>query len=192
MSISSSDKPWSLGLIRWALGSVASKVARQSEAPVLVIRTADSLPAAPASDSPLIALVALDGSPVAEASLVPATQLIGALAGNSAPANSICCMSCRRARCRTAKRLRSKPPKNIEEDRGSVEDWLDARFALHSHLVCHAERRCGRGDHDVANGGEDTEGSGPSGRCAFIALTTLRPGRRAQHAGRRRRAHAQR
>jgi nucleotide-binding universal stress UspA family protein len=74
------------GLKRWALGSVAQKVARNSPVPVLVLRESGNLPA----DSykrdvqPLQALVPLDGSSLAEMALIPAGQLSAAL---SAPAH---------------------------------------------------------------------------------------------------------
>lgn len=70
------------GFTRWALGSVAQKVARHSPVPVLILREgeaelADRLTgAAP----PLRALVALDGSQVAEAAIVPAARLVATLA----------------------------------------------------------------------------------------------------------------
>ncbi len=70
------------GFTRWALGSVAQKVARHSPVPVLVLREGspeheDRLAEVPSSPC---ALVALDGSRLAEAALVPAAQLVAALA----------------------------------------------------------------------------------------------------------------
>ena len=67
---------------RWALGSVAQKVARHSPVPVLILREGsyeleDRLAGA---THPLCALVALDGSPLAEAALIPAAKLVTALA----------------------------------------------------------------------------------------------------------------
>jgi nucleotide-binding universal stress UspA family protein len=64
------------GLKRWALGSIAQKVARLSPLPVLLVRNQKpQLQMARA----LRALVALDGSPFAEAAISPAAQLVGAL-----------------------------------------------------------------------------------------------------------------
>jgi nucleotide-binding universal stress UspA family protein len=70
------------GLRRWALGSVAHKVARQSPVPVLIVP-----PALPGYEDglveaahPLRVLVAVDGSPLAGAAIAPAAQLVGALA----------------------------------------------------------------------------------------------------------------
>lgn len=70
------------GFTRWALGSVAQKVARHSPVPVLVLQEeplafGDQLAEAA---HPLRALVALDGSRLAEAALEPAAQLVAALA----------------------------------------------------------------------------------------------------------------
>lgn len=69
------------GFKRWALGSVAEKVARHSPVPVLILHQGD--------ESQLIldkyvgkrvkALVALDGSEFSEASIVPTAQLVAAL-----------------------------------------------------------------------------------------------------------------
>ncbi len=73
------------GMTRWALGSVAEKVARYALVPVLVLREAGPVPTGPHPDvtRPLRALVALDGSLLAKAALEPAASLIAAL---SAPA----------------------------------------------------------------------------------------------------------
>lgn len=70
------------GLKRWALGSVAQKVARHCPVPVLLLRKGSSQTLDMYADrrEPLRALVALDGSPFSEAALMPAAQLIGALA----------------------------------------------------------------------------------------------------------------
>jgi nucleotide-binding universal stress UspA family protein len=71
------------GLSRWLMGSVATAVARESTAPVLVARAnprfTDPLPAHGVSGSPFRAIVALDGSALAEAALQPAARLVAAL-----------------------------------------------------------------------------------------------------------------
>jgi nucleotide-binding universal stress UspA family protein len=69
-------------LKRWALGSVAQKVIRQSPVPILVLRE-ESLGAKPlCSDETgtIRLLVPLDGSALAEAALLPAVHLVAALA----------------------------------------------------------------------------------------------------------------
>ena len=73
------------GLKRWALGSVAQKVARSSPVPVLVLREGGTVPSSPYPDStrPLHAIasvVALDGSARSEVALGQAANLVAALA----------------------------------------------------------------------------------------------------------------
>lgn len=69
------------GIQRWALGSIAQKVARYSTKPVLIVKNNHSpLPTTnePASH-PIGVLVALDGSPLAETVLLPAAHLSASL-----------------------------------------------------------------------------------------------------------------
>jgi nucleotide-binding universal stress UspA family protein len=70
------------GMTRWALGSVAEKVAFYAPAPVLVLRKDGPVPASPHPDAarPLRTLVALDGSTRAEKGIEPAVYLTAALA----------------------------------------------------------------------------------------------------------------
>src|SRR5262249_30724755 len=65
------------GLTRWAMGSVAEKVAHHATVPVLVLRQEGPIPAGPHPDAmrPLRALVALDGSSLSMAALEPAASL---------------------------------------------------------------------------------------------------------------------
>lgn len=71
------------GLARWALGSVADKVARHSAVPVLLLRDHGPLHLGIQADTsrPPRVLVPLDGSELAEAALVPAGRMIAAFAG---------------------------------------------------------------------------------------------------------------
>lgn len=66
------------GFKRWALGSVAQKVIRRSQVPVLLLREQQGN-ALSQTGRPLRATVALDGSPLAEAALLPAAHLVTAL-----------------------------------------------------------------------------------------------------------------
>ncbi len=73
------------GFKRWALGSVAQKVARSSPVPVLVLCEGGTVPSGPYPDRTrplhtIAAAVALDGSTLAEAALLPAANLVAALA----------------------------------------------------------------------------------------------------------------
>lgn len=68
------------GMKRWALGSVAQKVARHSSVPVLILRDGES---SFFNERPQIrparVLIALDGSPLAESVIQPAIELSAAL-----------------------------------------------------------------------------------------------------------------
>ncbi len=69
------------GFKRWAVGSIAQKVARYSTKPVLIVNSGHAtLPiAAMTSAHPISVLVGLDGSSLAETALLPAAQLSAAL-----------------------------------------------------------------------------------------------------------------
>jgi len=67
------------GFKRWALGSIALKLAPHSTVPVLVLRDGGSVPTTQAQQ-PMRVFVPLDGSPLSESALEPAAQLITALA----------------------------------------------------------------------------------------------------------------
>jgi nucleotide-binding universal stress UspA family protein len=72
------------GFHRWALGSVAEKIARHGPVPVLILREPiHTMLTSSASEQlarPLRVLVPLDGSPLAETALAPAAQVLAALA----------------------------------------------------------------------------------------------------------------
>lgn len=69
------------GYKRWAIGSVALKVARHSPVPVLILREGAGIPTNlhPEGLRPVRVLLALDGSQLSEAALAPAAQLSAAL-----------------------------------------------------------------------------------------------------------------
>lgn len=68
------------GLKRWALGSVAQKIARSSPVPVLVLNERANMPfSEQISTRPIRVMVALDGSSLAERALQPAIHLSTAL-----------------------------------------------------------------------------------------------------------------
>ena len=70
------------GFKRWALGSIAEKIAKYSPVPVFVLREGGPVPISshPEALRPLRALVPLDGSLYSKAALEPAAQLTAALA----------------------------------------------------------------------------------------------------------------
>ncbi|HVB75067.1 MAG TPA: universal stress protein [Ktedonobacteraceae bacterium] len=73
------------GFKRWVLGSVAQKVSRASQVPVLVLREDGTAPDNTFPDPlrplrSIMAMVALDGSEFAESAITPAATLVAALA----------------------------------------------------------------------------------------------------------------
>lgn len=75
------------GLKRWALGSVAKKIARHSPIPVAVLpeRSLQSPLYHPETARAVRALVALDGSLQAEAALLPTAQLVALISPSATP-----------------------------------------------------------------------------------------------------------
>ena len=67
------------GFKRWALGSIAHKLAPHSPVPVLILRDGGSVPTTK-TEQPMRVFVPLDGSPLSESALEPAAQLLAALA----------------------------------------------------------------------------------------------------------------
>lgn len=167
------------GMTRWALGSVAEKVARQSPVPVFVLREGGPVLAGPSPDAtrPLRVLVPLDGSASAKAALEPAAYLIAALA---APAPGLLHMM------RVV-----QPPATASWEKGqilskakmylrSIEDQL--REGLEAPAVAKLKLPVTWSvalDMDVASAiirvaenGEDAEGAGIFGGCDVIAMAT--------------------
>ncbi|HTK08581.1 MAG TPA: universal stress protein [Ktedonobacteraceae bacterium] len=71
------------GVKRWALGSVAQKVARHSSVPTLIVRekSFEAVLAQQEKARPMRVLVPLDGSQFAEAALLPAAHLVSLING---------------------------------------------------------------------------------------------------------------
>jgi nucleotide-binding universal stress UspA family protein len=175
------------GMTRWVLGSVAEKVARHADVPVLILREGGPLPAGPHPDAarPLRALVALDGSAHAKAALEPAASLIAALA---APASGALHL------------LRVVPPMTAErgaqdgDTRSSSEQvlhkakrYLSATVEhVHEGLTAHGvadlnlaitwsvavETDVASAIIRLAENGEDAQGAGVLGGCDVIAMAT--------------------
>jgi len=172
------------GMTRWALGSVAEKVARYALVPVLVLREAGPVPAGlhPDATRPLRALVALDGSVLAKAALEPAAFLIAALA---APAQGA---------LHLVRVVKPVIPDKGERDPEAHEHFLykAKRYLsstveqIHEGLVAPAianlkllitwsvavDTDVAAGIVRVAENGEDAEGAGVFGRCDVIAMAT--------------------
>ena len=176
-----------MGMTRWVLGSVAEKVARHTDVPVLILREGGPLPAGPHADAarPLRALVALDGSARAKAALEPAASLIAALAAPSSGALHL---------------VRVVPPVTAErgaqdgDARSSSEQVLHKAKRYLSATVEHLREGLTAPvvadlnlvmtwsvavDTDVASAiirlaenGEDAQGAGVFGGCDVIAMAT--------------------
>ena len=172
------------GMTRWALGSVAEKVARYALVPVLVLREAGPVPAGPHPDltRPLRVLVPLDGSVLAKAALEPATSLIAAL---SAPAQGTLHL------VRVVKPVlpgrEEKDPEEQEHFLYKAKRYLSATVEqLRAGLVASAlvhlklpitwsvviDTDVAAGIVRVAENGEDAAGAGVFGRCDVIAMAT--------------------
>ncbi len=172
------------GMTRWALGSVAEKVARHAQVPVLVLREAGPVPAGlhPDATRPLRALVALDGSALAKAALEPAASLIAALA---APAQGALHL------VRVVKPVipgrEGKDPEEHEHFLYKAKRYLSSTVEqMRAGLVAPAVANLklpitwsvaintdvAEGIVRVAENGEDAEGAGVFGRCDVIAMAT--------------------
>jgi nucleotide-binding universal stress UspA family protein len=175
------------GMTRWALGSVAEKVASHAPVPVLVLRKGGPVPASPHPDAlrPLRVLVALDGSTRAEGGIEPAAYLITALAAPFQGALHLMQV----VKPATA----DIGERNVDEDGESQANLDKVRWYLRS-LVGHlGERRKVSAVADlklplswsvavdpdiasalirVAENGEDAPEAGVSGGCDIITMTT--------------------
>jgi nucleotide-binding universal stress UspA family protein len=173
------------GMKRWALGSVAQKIARHSPMPVLVLHESGSLPVGPHRDGrPLRALVPLDGSALAKTALEPAALLVAALAAPEQGALHLM----RVVKPPTPEELRAagdqEPIERLKENAlhraktylNSIADQLreGPLAALNLSITWSVAV-----DDDVAyaiirmaENGEDAEGAGVFGRCDLIAIAT--------------------
>jgi nucleotide-binding universal stress UspA family protein len=175
------------GMTRWMLGSVAEKVARHADMPVLILRAGGPAPAGPHPDAtrPLRALVALDGSAHAKAALEPAASLIAALAAPAPGALHL---------VRVVKPLPAEYEAKHFQERVDNEQFLHKAKSYLSRTVEHLHERLIAPavadlnliitwsvavDTDVAEAlirlaenGEDAEGAGVFGGCDVIAMAT--------------------
>jgi nucleotide-binding universal stress UspA family protein len=170
------------GIKRWALGSVAEKVAHAAPVPVLLLREGGALPPAlhPQVEWPFRALIPLDGSARAKAALAPAAQLIAAL---SAPARGALHLtrvvvlpdaeqishSEREAIMHKAKQYLSTTVEHIRE--GLVASAAaDLKLSITSSVTIDDD--IAAGIIRVAEDGEDAEGAGVFGGSDVIAMAT--------------------
>ena len=166
------------GFKRWALGSVAQRVSRTSEVPVLVLHEDGTTPdsAFPDRLRPLrsiTALVALDGSQFAEAAIIPTAMLVSALA---APAKGTLLLtrivplaapgdaSAREAALDEAKTYLRQVSHTYEGEVAKFAASLDTAVATGKNVAATLIR--------AAEHGEEVEGKRLTGSCDLIAITT--------------------
>ena len=175
----------------WMVGSVAAKVARFAQVPVLVLREGGSVPEERhAGERPLRVLVPLDGSDYARAALVPAAYLAAALAvpGQGAlhlthivqPAHEARVPTrTARATARTAQdtqtalnMAREYLAATVQQirDRSRVSGIADLNLELTSSVT--VDDDIAEGIIRVAENGGDDEGAEVFGGCDAIAMTT--------------------
>ncbi len=171
------------GITRWALGSVAEKVARHSSIPVLILREGGPIPTGPRPErtGPFRVLVPLDGSLRAKAALTPAAYLASALSASSSGALHLV-------------RVIKPTPSMEEDEREEKKQMLHKAKSYLSSTTQHlregliaptvASHRLTitwsvAVDTDVAEAlvrvaenGEDAEGAGIFGGCDVIAMAT--------------------
>jgi nucleotide-binding universal stress UspA family protein len=167
------------GFKRWALGSVAQRVSRTCQVPVLVLREDGTAPdsAFPDPLRPLrsiTALVALDGSQFAEAAITPTAMLVAALA---APAHGTLLLT----RVVSLSALGNTPATKelaLSEAktylRQVTQKYADVAEKLNVSL--NTATATGRDVADTlirsAEQGDEVEGKRLAGGCDMIAITT--------------------
>lgn len=175
------------GMTRWALGSVAEKVARHADVPVLILREGGPVPAGPHPDAtrPLRALVTLDGSAHAKAALEPAASLIAALAAPEPGAlhlvrvvqpvtaergaQDLDALSSSEQVVHKAKRYLSATVEHLHEGL-TVPAVADLNLTITWSVAVDTD--VARAIIRLAENGEDAEGAGIFGGCDVIAMAT--------------------
>jgi nucleotide-binding universal stress UspA family protein len=170
------------GLARWALGSVAQKVARAAPVPVLVLHAEGPIPARPHQDAerPLCVLVPLDGSPLAETAITPAAQLVAGLAAPAAGALHLLHVITDVVTTSFDVESAQEVPREAMESAKTYLRSVAERFkqkplgALNLQVTWSAafDADVAAALIDVAEGREDVEGAGVFGRCDLIAMAT--------------------
>ena len=159
---------------RWVLGSVADHLTRHAPMPVLVLRERGSIPPESADLEHLFrVLVPLDGSELAEEALEPAIRLATTLAAPH-PAGLHLTMVVEAADVMARPPLPEAPV--VDHARRYLLRLADHVQAEHPALTTtwsvRVDADVASGILQVAEGGEDAEGSSPFGGCDVIAMTT--------------------
>src|SRR5205085_6832790 len=167
----------------WMMGSVAAKVARFADIPVLVLRKGGSVPEERhPGERPLRVLVPLDGSDYARAALVPAAYLAAALA---APGRGALHLTHIVQPSNDGKAARAT--QNTQALPNMAKEYLEATihylregsldpgiFNLHLEFTSSVivDDEIAQGILRVAEDGGNGEGVGVFGGCDAIAMTT--------------------
>ncbi len=173
------------GFTRWALGSVAEKIARSSPVPVLVLREHGSLPAGshPDSTQPLRILVPLDGSTAAKTAIEPAANLITALASHGRGALHLTrivqpvegdqrIMHYQRSLDDLVQQAKHSLQKTLENVRDGFEAPSVAPLGLRITCSVASDSDVAQAIIRIAENGKDAEGAGIFGDYDVIAMAT--------------------
>lgn len=168
----------------WMVGSVAAKVARFAEVPVLVLREGGPVPEARhPGEPPLRILVPLDGSDAAKAALVPAAYLAATLAAPGQGALHLLHVVQPDREAKVPTRT-ARSAQNTQANRNMASEYLDAMIrhlrenpdTANLNLVLSSSVTV---DDDIAQGivrvaeaGVDDEGDELFGGCDAITMTT--------------------
>jgi nucleotide-binding universal stress UspA family protein len=171
----------------WMLGSVAAKIARFSEIPVLVLHEGGPVPQERhPGEPPLCVLVPLDGSNYAAEALVPAAYLAAALAAPGQGALHLIHVVPPPHHARVLTRA-NRTERAAQADQNMAREYLDAmirylrdksknpniadlNLAITASVIVDSD--VAQGIVRAAENGSEGEGSGSSGRCDAIAMTT--------------------
>jgi nucleotide-binding universal stress UspA family protein len=172
------------GFTRWAMGSIAEKVARYSSVPVLVLREHGPIPANPHLDPthPLRVLVPLDGSTHAKTAITPAANLIAALAAPQhgalhlmrviQPAEGNHAKHEQHNIHYIVQKIKHSLHKTVENVRDGFEAPAVAPLGLQITSSVALDSDVAQAIIRVAENGEDAEGAGIFGGCDVIAMAT--------------------
>jgi nucleotide-binding universal stress UspA family protein len=169
------------GFKRWALGSVAEKIARHAQVPVLILHERDA-PAGlhPYNEGSVRVMVPLDGSVTAKAALVPAAQLAAAL---SAPGKGelrlvrIVPLAAGRGAIETLEpdtreHLLHKAKTYLTSVSTHLREGIVGELGLTVTWSVALDTDIASALIEKAESGEDAGGAGTFGRCNFIAMST--------------------
>ncbi|GCE06527.1 universal stress protein [Dictyobacter aurantiacus] len=159
------------GLTRWMMGSVAEKVTRYAEVPVLLLHGHSALPLGPHPDptQPLRVLVPLDGSDYAVSAIEPAAELVHALAASANRAIHL-------VRTIDTTNELQKARHYLQDITTRIRQGEIAPFIAQQQIPVTWSVAVSRDAADaiirVAENGEGVENSGISGGCDLVAMST--------------------